>query len=345
MKINVSPSQNRWRFASLVCLVASILGATSLLSSCGLDKVSPEGFDKTSLIFADLETAKTLQVEDDLFKSQASPLARKILAFSETAVTAEALDPALKELARIWTPEEIASQVRYAKDASILAKKAGLHLKLPAKVNMVKNTPELFSGAPYTRGISIFSPRPLKPSELIHELWHIASRANHERLGPLYKLVGYTPCNGQITSIGPDIRDAILTNPDTEIFGDYCVTLNNSQGTPTRYSPLNYGNDPFDGNLNVVLVEIGGDPQDVVVKDSITSKREMFAPETFNAYAKAIGGNGLSEPIHPDEIVAKSIEAKLALVSGSFKPKAPNGPDTNTNLKLLDQVISEVTKL
>jgi hypothetical protein len=343
MKINFSHSSGYTVRFGLLAALAFV--PSGILAGCSGEKRVEATFAQTTLLFADQKKGEGLQVENDAFKRSTSALARKILAFSETPVSAEQLDPALKALVRVWTPAEIEMQVQSGKEATELARKAGLTLSLPSTVNMVKNNPDLFNGAPYTRGTTIFTPRPLKPSELVHELWHITSRSHHDRLQALYELVGYTPCQAKLTSIGADIRDLILTNPDTEIFGEYCVTLKNDQGAPTRYTPLNYGSDPFDGNLNVALLEVVGDPGDVVVKNNTTVRKSMFDPETFKAYATAIGGNGLSEPIHPDEIIAKSIEARLAIVNGGVKPGDPNGSETNTNPDLLRSIVAAVSAL
>jgi hypothetical protein len=297
-----------------------------------------------TLGFASVAEGRKLQVSNDAWKAQLTPLARKIIGLSNKPVSARELDQKLADLTRAWTPEEIATQNANRNKAQQIVQQMGLRFKLPASVTFVKNDAALNSGSPYIRGSVVYSPRPLEPSELIHELWHIESRANHDKLKGIYALVGYTPCSVKLSSLGRDLRDVVLTNPDTEVFGDYCVTLDNGKGTQTKYTPLLFGVDPFDGDLHPSLVEVSSGGNTAVVKNGVTSIRPMFADDTAPQYFAAIGGNGLGEPIHPDEIVASSLAGKADIVSGEQKRNDPKN-ERNTNRQLLDKLVKAVSAL
>jgi hypothetical protein len=222
--------------------------------------------------------------------------------------------------------------------------KAGLSLRLPPVVTLVKNDPRVYSGLPYTRATAVFTPQPLDPATLVHELWHVESRANHAKVAPLYAMVGYTPCSAPFASVGSDVTDVVITNPDTELFGEYCVTLENTSGKPTPYTPVVIANAPFDGSpegfghiLDVALLEVDPATGQVVIEGGKTSRRAMFEPATFRAYAEAIGGNGLDEPFHPDEIIASSLGSKIRIVSDQSDPAI-------TNPRLLDDLVAAISK-
>ena len=43
------------------------------------------------------------------------------------------------------------------------------------------------------------------------------------------------------------MKDIVITNPDTDAFGESCITLANAGGEPVSYVPLLIGNGPYDG--------------------------------------------------------------------------------------------------
>ena len=81
--------------------------------------------------------------------------------------------------------------------------------------------------------------------------------------------------------------------------------------------------------LKPVLVEVDASVTSAVVKAGKTSLRDLDA-----AYSKAIGGNGLDEPFHPEEIVAKNLETALAGAPSQGSP----------NLDLANKVAAQLGK-
>jgi hypothetical protein len=302
-------------------------------------------FGSTALVFASRVEAQALQVAQDPFRRGLTPVDRQLLALSATAVAPDEIDAKLAALAQEWTVDEIRQQTAFALEALRLMDDAGLSLRLPPVVNLVKNDQRVYSGSPYTRGTTVFTPRPLDPSTLVHELWHVESRANHAKLAPIYAMVGYTPCVASLGSADSELLNIAITNPDTEAFGDYCVTLHDATGKPTRYTPLVVAKDSFDGSpegfgaiLDVTLLAVDPTTHATAKSDGKTVRRPMFDPATFAEYAKAIGGNGLAEPFHPDEIIASSLGSKIRITGG--RPD----PESITNPQLLDQLVAAVSK-
>ena len=112
--------------------------------------------------------------------------------------------------------------------------------------------------------------------------------------------------------MGDDLKEVVITNPDTDAFGETCITLPNPAGQPVDYLPLVVGNGVYDGTpagwtniLDTILVELH--ERRPVVVDGKTKYRPMVLPD----YERAVGGNGLDEPMHPEELIALNLEQAL----------------------------------
>jgi hypothetical protein len=352
--------------------LALVVGSLALLPSCGSSTPKKANRNATSvvassvatgsigdttiafgdstLVFAPLDQARSLETENDAFKQQLSALDRQILGRTANPVSVAELDAKLATIPLEWTVNEKTQQADSAKRALVLMKKAGLTYKLPKVINLVKNDPALYSGSPYTRGTTIFTPIVLDPSTLVHELWHIVSRANHVKLAPIYALVGYVPCSIPRKTIGADLTDVVLTNPDTEVFGDYCVTFKNAAGKMTTYTPLLYGNAPYTGQpsdfgriIDPALAVVDTNKHAVVVNGGKTETVQMYEPPTITEYAKAIGGNGLNEAFHPDEIIASTLGTHIRALESQDAASAEK-EGGNTNPPLVERLVAAVSR-
>jgi hypothetical protein len=158
----------------------------------------------------------------------------------------------------------------------------------------------------------VFLPGPQSAGVLVHEFFHVMSRANPQIRTALYALVGYEPCHVSLSSLGADLRAIVITNPDTDAFGETCITLPDAVGRPVTYVPLLIGNGPYDGTpggwttiLDPILVAIHDNRP--VVSNGKTEYREMSSPD----YMHAVGENGSSEPFHPEELIALNLQQAL----------------------------------
>ena len=287
-------------------------------------------FQQSTVSFATPSETATLLTANDAYRQQLSPTDRQLLAVSTKQVTPSAMDLSLRAAAREFTATEKTAIGTALADADTRLTAKGIALNLPANVVIAKHDGAIFDGSPYTRTNTVFlndrflasvGSRPqYLASTLAHELWHIASRAHPELRAAVYKLVGFLPCNVPLSSIGNDIRSKIITNPDTEDFGRFCISLPDG-AAQKRYTNLIIATGPVTGSnfgeiLKPVLVEVNLTATAAVVKFGKTSVRDLDF-----AYGKAIGGNGLDEPYHPEEIVAKNLETALA---GKASPMSPN---------------------
>ena len=184
----------------------------------------------------------------------------------------------------------------------------------------------------------MFLPAPQPAAVLIHELYHVMSRNNPQIRRELYALVGYRPCRVSRSSLGADLKDIVITNPDTDAFGETCIRLPDAAGRPVTYLPLLIGNAPYDGTppgwtiiLDPILVALHGNRP--VVRNGKTEYREMISPD----YMRAVGENGSSEPFHPEELIALNLQQAL-LPNAAVSPDFPNA-------QLLDAVKAKFASL
>ena len=263
-------------------------------------------------MFADRNLTGELLTARDAFYEQLSPLDRRILAVSSAPIDEPALDAKLRASALDWTPSEI-QQLRTAlTEADRAATQSHVTYRLPATIYLAKESAAIYSGSPYTRCSAVFLAGPQPATVLLHELFHVMSRYHPEIRPTLYALVGYHRCRVHLGSLGADVKDIVITNPDTDAFGESCITLADAGGHPVDYVPLLIGNGPYDGSpsgwntiLDPVLVEVDGNQP--VVTNGKTEYRQMISAD----YMRAVGGNGSTEPFHPEELIAVNLQQAL----------------------------------
>ena len=263
-------------------------------------------------MFANRELTARLLTARDAFYEQLSPLDRQILAVSNAPIDNAELDAKLRASALDWTPTEIDELRASLAQAEQAATAAGVTFRLPATIYLAKESSAIYSGSAYTRCAAVFMPGALPATILLHELYHVMSRYNPGIRAELYALVGYRPCRVSSSSLGADLKEVVITNPDTDAFGETCITLPNPAGKPVEYLPLVVGNGVYDGTpegwtniLDTILVELH--EYRPVVVDGKTKYRQMVLPD----YERAVGGNGLREPMHPEELIALNLEQAL----------------------------------
>jgi hypothetical protein len=281
-------------------------------------------FQGHRIVFADRDLTAQLLTAPDAFSEQLSPLDRQILAISKAPIGKAALDAPLDASALDWTPSEIAALRTSLAEAERAAAAAHVTYRLPGTIYLAKESAAIYSGSAYTRCAAVFLPGALSAAVLIHELYHVMSRYNPQIRRELYALVGYRPCRVSLSSLGADLKDVVITNPDTDAFGETCITLPDVTGRPVTYVPLLIGNGPYDGTpvgwtiiLDPILVALRGNRP--VVRNGKTEYREMVAPD----YMRAVGENGSGEPFHPEELIAVNLQQAL-IPNARAAPDFPN---------------------
>jgi hypothetical protein len=267
-------------------------------------------FLNSNIAFASAEETGQRLIAADAYMQQVSSVDMQILAQSRQPVDKASLRTRLLASGRSFDAEELQILTSAVKKLEIVMKAKGYLLPLPKDVVFAKNDERLFEGWPYTRGNTIFwnkevlqMPEPQLVSVVAHELFHVASRAHPELRKQVFSMVGFRPCEVELQSVAPAIRNIRITNPDTEDFGKYCITLKDG-GKLRHYTNIlvsanQYNGDNFSRIIHPVLIEVAGDMKTPVVKAGVTKVRELDA-----VYTAAIGGNALNEAIHPEEIIA-----------------------------------------
>jgi hypothetical protein len=301
-------------------------------------------FQKSTVVFATAAETVALMTANDPFKRQLSATDRQLMTSSGKPIDTAAMDKFLCTAGREFTADEKKEITLALQEAEQILDQQGFKLPIPAKVVIAKHDSRVQSGTPYTRANAVFFSdrfiamtaasrkynyaKNLMAEVLVHEFWHIASRTHPERRAAVYKMVGFSPCNISLDSIGADIRDKIITNPDVEDFGKFCIDLPDGDRTK-RYTSLIIANKPLNGTnfvsaLQPVLLEVQG--ASAVVKNGKTKLRKHDW-----VYYLAIGGNGLDEAWQPEEIVAKNLEI-------AFRGKASSSsPDLNLAKRIAAQ--------
>jgi hypothetical protein len=301
------------------------LCATVTARLAGATASSPAGaFQGHRVVFANRDLTAELLTAHDAFYEQLSPLDRQILAISNAPIGKVALDARLNASALDWTPSEIQQLRTSLTQADQAATASHVTFRLPETIYLAKESAAIYSGSPYTRCSAVFLPGPQPAGVLIHELYHVMSRYNPQIRAALYALVGYRPCRVSLSSVGADLKDIVITNPDTDAFGETCITLPDAVGKPVRYVPLIIGNGPYDGTpegwttiLDPILVALH-DNRPVVINGK-TTYRELISPD----YMRAVGSNGRGEPFHPEELIAVNLQQAL-IPNAQASPNFPN---------------------
>jgi Zn-dependent protease with chaperone function len=278
-------------------------------------------FQNSTVIFTSAEETAALMTANDPYKVQLSATDRQLLAASAEPVDVEKLDSMLREAAEDFTDDQRQQISRSLSMADQRMQEKSISFPLPSNVRIAIHNSAIFSGSPYTRADTIFVndqflgsvDAEMLASVLAHEMWHISSRNNPEARADIYKLVGFAPCQVPLGSIGADLRDRIMTNPDTEEFGSFCIQLpDDGAGDTKTYTSLVIAAAPFTGNnfgdiLKPVLVEVTADGTSAATTaDGKTVIRDLDAD-----YIEAIGGNGQDQPFHPEEVVAINLQVAL----------------------------------
>jgi hypothetical protein len=213
-----------------------------------------------------------------------------------------------------WPPEDrakVQAALEFVRERS-----AGLDLKLPETVWMVRTTGKEEANAAYCRGPAIVLPEPLIRQReaglqrlVAHELFHVLSTHDAELRRDLYKLIGFTLCDP--IELPASLRDRKITNPDAPRM-DCTITLELADdervvATPVllakgeRYDATS-GKSLFDYLDFKLLVVSEQDGRFRAALDDAGEPR-LLDPRAVASYAEQIGKN-TGYIIHPDEILA-----------------------------------------
>jgi hypothetical protein len=280
---------------------------------------APAPASRLSFQYAPPATGKAVLTNRDEFIRALSPFDRAARMKTEHSVSEGEFLGFLNQNVVEWSPAETNRLDRILHD--IQQRVSGWSLPLPGPILLVKTTGHEEGNACYTRENAIILPEQEishgqnLEGTLLHELFHVVSRANPELRKRLYQIVGFSRINE--VDYPQSIRDRKITNPDGVQTGWRIIVTNQSRvvsavpilfaSTP-RYDPKKGGE--FFDYLTFKLLAV--EEADGRWGPSLQNGRpELLDAKTVSGFFEQVGRN-TDYIIHPDEILAVNFE-QLAL--------------------------------
>jgi hypothetical protein len=304
-------------------------------AACGLAVQMPQGLaadtwltPSTRVKFAEANEAAAELERKDVFVESLSPFDRAARKKTDRPVSQEEFLRFVSQQALAWQTAEIERLTPIL--GSISNKIAGLRLRLPSVIRLVKTTGNEEGGAAYCRGNNIIlsakragAPEAVLERLLTHELFHILSRNNRKLRDSLYAVVGFRFC-GEV-AYPKELAGRKLTNPDTPVI-EHFITVT-AQGKPTPVAPILFSKqESYDvqkgGEIfayltfKLLAIEQRGDSWIPVYQESEPRLLEADAAEGFR---EQIGWN-TNYILHPEEILADNF---VLLVQNATDVKTP----------------------
>jgi hypothetical protein len=231
---------------------------------------------------------------------------------SAEPVSPEAFRARVGDGAAEWTDDERARVLEAA--AAVSPALLRLALPFPEQVLVVKTAPGTEGNAAFTRGAAIFLPERMtrragEPLErlLLHELFHVLSRANPHLRDRLYAAIGFVH-TGE-ARLPPSLDARRITNPDAPV-NAHAIRIEHG-GVPFWAVPILFSEsdvvDPQARGLfaamrsKLLLVERVEDGPPVALLDRGSVR--MIDHEAAGGFFDQVGRN-TAYLIHPEEILA-----------------------------------------
>jgi len=256
------------------------------------------------------EAANILAADDDYtIKLSKFDYASKFK--SEKPLNEEERKEVLSKYVLEWTDDQKA----YIEDSmkTVTEKLAALNIELP-EILFIMTDPEDEGGAAYTReNAIIFKPYYLSPNNkegfndvLVHEIFHVFSRANKDLRDEMYGVIGYHKCEELV--VPAELKDLTIGNPDAPDNNFYINGTYNDK--EYSFIPLIYSTMPYDieegGSFfqtlkdDLLAVEIkDGVPEPIYVDGELL----VVTKEQVVDYYEKIGDN-TQYTFHPEETMA-----------------------------------------
>lgn len=268
-------------------------------------------FRKGKVSFLKWQAAGALLSSEDEFVKAMSPFDRSArLQVARVVGQAEYLRHVHKQ-ALDWELQEMVRMRRLLEEVS--AKLGKRRLPWPGEIFLVKTTGREEAAAAYTRGSAIVLPRSkLKQDDaglrrlLVHELFHVLSRANPDMAAKLYRIIGYTP--SPPLEFPAELASLKITNPDAP-FNRHAIEVEH-ESKKVRVTPILYSRGPYDEKKGGVFFRylvfrlLVLDPKNPAraARDA-ANKLTLLKPNEAKGFREQIGGN-TSYIIHPEETMA-----------------------------------------
>lgn len=309
-------TQQNMKKLTLIALLITISGVNGFCSENLIDIVK----------FTSLEKARELLLQDDEFTNSWSQFDIDSRMHKQNSNKEELFD-FIAEQAREWTEREInkLQDIFTELDEQILTR--DYQLDFPQEIYFIKTTAKEEGGAGgYTRANYVVlkddilsGPKAALKKTIVHELFHILTRANPDFREAMYAIIGFQLMN---PIEYPDVLKSYrITNPDAPQNDSYIrLTVN---GNPVDcmmvlYSSQDYSGGEFFKYLNVGFLQLEGDNQKNVL--FVNGKPAIYTLQQVSGFFEQVGKN-TQYIIHPEEIMADNFAFALLNRSGLQNPE------------------------
>lgn len=322
-----APSRRR-----LVGGSAVVLGAMALPARAADEADPPPADDPgvaiapgSRVVFATAAEGRAVLEASDDFIAALSPFDRAVRLGSADGASAEAFLARVGEGAAEWTDPDRQAVARAL--AAVAPPLARFRLPFPERVLLVKTAGGTEGNAAFTRGPAIFLPAGMLRGRgdaverlLVHELFHVLSRAAPGLRERLYAAIGFVRCGVPVLPPALDARR--ITNPDAP-HNAHCIRVVHG-GRPVWGVPILFSEstDPGRGlfasmRSKLLLVERRDDAPPVALGagDSV----RMIDFEAAEGFFDQVGRN-TGYLIHPEEILADNFV--LVVLGGTIRTPA-----------------------
>jgi hypothetical protein len=259
--------------------------------------------------FASVDTAKKLLLQEDEFTKSWSQFDIDSRMQKQNSKKEELLDFISKQ-AKEWSLDEKKKVLSIFESIDKQILKQKFRIAFPDEIYFVKTTANEEGGAGgYTRANYVVlkedilsRPKGELTQTIVHELFHILTRANPDFRREMYRIIGFKLMN-QI-DYPDDLKSYRITNPDAPQTDSYIQLKVN--GKTVECMMILYSNKDYDGGdffkyLNVGFLSLTGNMDKSIVL--VDNKPVIYNFEQVTGFFEQVGKN-TQYIIHPEEILA-----------------------------------------
>lgn len=261
-------------------------------------------FLNSKIIFADFNSAKSLVGQADVYSNLLTSfdIQAKVKYIGEPNVKKYLLNA--QKYLYSWLGYEIEYLKRLIKSTELKIKDRQYRFTLPNEIVIIKSAMHEEGGANgFTReNYIVLNLNSLSQHLFEHELFHIISRYNPEKVEKAYNILGFSKCNE--IKIPSPFTDLKITNPDAP-FNNFYINLKYNEkdieAIMLLYSKKNYSGGRFFSYLTKGLLLIEGKSNKKVIMSGGTPVILTY-DEVDNLFQQI--GTNTGYNIHPEEITS-----------------------------------------
>ena len=276
--------------------------------------------------FASLEEAKELLRQEDDFTRSWSQFDIDSRMHKKNS-SRKQLFELIADQAREWSEKEVRKLQGIFKELDEQIVEQGYQLDFPEEIYFIKTTAKEEGGAGgYTRANYVVlkddilsGPKAALKKIVVHELFHILTRANPEFRQEMYQIIGFQLMNP--VEYPDNLKPYRITNPDapqTDSFLRLTVNGNPVDCMMVLYSSQGYNGGEFFKYLNVGFLQLEGDVEKKIFQTN--GQPVIQTLQQVSGFFEQVGKN-TQYIIHPEEIMADNFTYTLLNSSGLQNPE------------------------